>query len=130
MKHLLASVILFTLFSAYAFTQDKSSNSVVTIAICTSVGNRQPVGTDSVFSSNVGKLYCFTKLKGQAEESVISHVWIFEGKEMAKIDLKMKANMFRTWSAKTILPEWKGSWSVEVRDADGNKLRSISFKVQ
>jgi hypothetical protein len=122
--------IVVILLSSNIFAQNKSDNQIINIAICTSIDSKQPIGIDSVFASNVGKLYCFTKIKVKAEASVISHIWFYEGNEMAKIDLTMKAQTARTWSAKTIIPEWKGNWKVEIRDSVGNRIGNISFIVK
>ncbi|MGH7644461.1 MAG: DUF2914 domain-containing protein, partial [Gemmatimonadales bacterium] len=35
----------------------------------------------------------------------------------------------RTWSRKTVVPEWTGPWRVEVRDAGGTVLATVSFTV-
>ena len=49
---------------------------------------------------------------------------------MAKIDLPMKAKSWRTWSAKTIMPAWKGDWKVEIQDSNGTVIKSISFRIK
>jgi hypothetical protein len=122
--------MLFALFSTGLFAQTQSGVEVDNIAICSSIENKQPVGTDSVFTADVGKLYCFTKLISQLDTSEVSHVWFFEDKEMTKVALTMKAKSWRTWSAKTILPEWKGNWRVEVRDSADKVITRITFKVK
>ncbi len=118
------------LFSVGLFAQNPPGIKVKNIAICTSIENRQPMGTDSLFNADVEKLYCFTELTSQTDTSEISHVWLYQSKEMAKINLKMKAKTWRTWSAKTILPVWKGNWRVEIQDANGNVISSLSFRVK
>ncbi len=112
------------------FAQEKAAIEIVSIVVCTSVDNKQAVGTDSVFAADVGKLYCFTRIKSQTDTSTITHVWFFEGKEMSKVDLAVKSKSWRTWSAKTILPERKGEWRVEVRDPAGKVLAAASFKLK
>ena len=66
------------LLSVGLFAQNQSGIEVANIAVCTSVENRQPVGTDSVFSADAGKLYCFTKLTSETDSSEISHVWFYQ----------------------------------------------------
>jgi hypothetical protein len=112
------------------FAQNQSNVKVDSIVICTSVENRQPIGTDSVFSSDVGKLYCFTKLSSETDTSEISHVWFYNDKQMAKINLPMNAKSWHTWSAKTIMPAWKGDWRVEIQDSEGNVISKISFRLK
>ena len=126
------SLIFITVLSLSSglFAQNQSGIHVEDIAVCTSIENRQPVGTDSVFTADVGKLCCFTKLTSESDTAEISHVWFYQDKQMAKIDLSVKAKTWRTWSAKTILPEWKGNWRVEVQDSNGNVVSSIPFQVK
>ena len=112
------------------FAQDQSEIKVEEIAVCKSVENRTPVGIDSVFSSDIGKLYCYTKLKSQNDKYTISHVWFYNNKQMTKIDLNVKLKSWRTWSAKTIYPKWTGDWRVEVQDSNGNVLSKIAFKIK
>ena len=125
----LAIMIIF-LLSAGIFAQNQSNIKITNIAVCTSVENRQPIGTDSVFNADVGKLYCFTEVKSGTDTSKISHVWFYKDKEMAKIDLPVKAKSWHTWSAKTIMPAWKGNWKVEVQDLNGNVVSTISFRIK
>ena len=123
-------IFMLVLLPSVLFAQNQSGIQVENIAVCTSVENRQPIGTDSVFTADIGKLYCFSKLKSETDTSEISHVWFYQDKQMAKIDLTMKAKSWRTWSYKTILPSWKGNWRVEVQDSNGNVISSIPFKVE
>ena len=118
------------LLSCGLFAQNSPGVKVTNIAVCTSVENRTPVGTDSVFNSDVGKLYCFTGIKSQTDTTEISHVWFYKDKEMAKINLPVKAKSWHTWSSKTIIPAWKGSWKVEIQDSNGNVITTKSFQVK
>ena len=126
------SVIFFVVsfFASGLFAQDQATTSVAEIVICTSVENKQPVGADSVFASDVKQLTCFTRIVTQAEQSEVSHVWFYQDKEMTKVDLNVMGKSFRTWSRKTIIPEWKGDWRVEVQDSAGDVLSKISFKIR
>ncbi len=131
MKRSYSFIFIFVLLlSGGLFAQNQSNVKVDSIVICTSVENRQPIGTDSVFSSDVGKLYCFTKLSSETDTSEISHVWFYNGKQMAKINLPMNAKSWHTWSAKTIMPAWKGDWRVEIQDSEGNVISKISFRLK
>ncbi|GAB4184005.1 MAG: DUF2914 domain-containing protein [Calditrichia bacterium] len=100
------------------------------MVFCTSVEERTPVGIDTVFTSDVGTVYTFTKIAGATESTTISHVYYFNDQEMAKIQLNVGGSPWRTWSSKTIMPEWKGVWKVKVLDADGNVIKSSVFTVK
>jgi hypothetical protein len=118
------------LFSSFLFAQDQPEVSVETMEICAGVQDRQPMGVDSVFSSDVGQVYCFTQLTSSQDTTEISHVWFYNDKQMAKVDLTMGAKSWRTWSSKRIMPSWTGNWRVEVQAASGAGIASKSFRVE
>ena len=92
--------------------------------------NRSPVSLDvSFFPADVGRLFCFSRLEGMTPPTTITHVWHYNEHEMARVELPVAASSWRTWSSKKILPAWQGEWLVQVLDADGNELDSVSFTV-
>ena len=99
-------------------------------AICKAVVDRAPQEPGTTFAADVGKLYCFTKIVGGAEGTMIKHVWSFGDKEVGSMDLKVGAEAWRTWSSKTIDPSQKGAWKVEVKDAEGKVLSTLNFTIQ
>jgi hypothetical protein len=124
------SVFVLLLFVGMISYAQQGNLKVEDFAFCTGVENRTPVGTDSVFASDVGHVYTFTKIVGATEPTTIAHVYYYNGKEMARIELKIGGSPWRTWSSKTILPEWKGEWKVEIVDGEGNVLKTGSFKIE
>lgn len=118
------------LFISIAFSQGDMNPAVDEIIICKDVQDRQPVAADSVFFSDAGSIFCYTKVSGAAADSSISHVWYYNDKEMARIKLNVKADVWRTWSSKRIVPEWTGKWHVDVESAAGKVLASKAFTVK
>lgn len=100
------------------------------MAICTSVEERQPVGTDTSFVKTVGQLYCFVKLSSESEATTIFHTWFYKGEEMAKVELSVRGKTWRTWSSKRIVEDWIGDWKVEVTSATGDVLKTVEFIVK
>ena len=99
-------------------------------ALCTGVQDRMPVGEAQDFPADVGKVYLWCKVSGAtAGETVIHHVWLRDGKETADVELSLKGSPWRTWSCKTIPPEWAGDWEVKVVGPDGGVIKSIPFTV-
>jgi hypothetical protein len=43
--------------------------------------------------------------------------------------LPVRSSNWRTWSSKTVLPQWVGQWQVEVLDRDGTLLKTIAFSL-
>lgn len=123
-------VVAFILFSSVLFAQDQAEITVEKMDICTSVADRQPLGVDSVFSSDVGQLYCYTLITSTHDTVAVSHVWFYNDKQMAKVDLALKAKTWRTWSSKNIMSDWTGDWRVEVQTASGEVISKNHFKVK
>lgn len=96
----------------------------------TSIDSRQPVGIDTVFTPDVGNVFCYTNIKGIEDTAEIYHVWHYKDEEKARIKLPVKSNNWRTWSSKSILENWTGGWRVMIEDADGNVLASKSFVIR
>jgi len=99
-------------------------------AICTGIKDKAPDGAAEKFAPAVGKLYCFTKIMGGAEGTVIKHVWFHGEEKVDAMELKIGAASWRTWSAKTIDPKLTGAWKVEVQDAEGKVLSTVNFTIE
>jgi hypothetical protein len=98
-------------------------------AICKDVVDHEPVDSGNSFTVNVGKLYCFTKITGAQSPTHITHVWLFDGTERARVELAVNSVSWRTFSSKIIQPHELGAWRVDVLDAEGNVLKSLDFEV-
>lgn len=98
--------------------------------IATTVENRLPQGVGEQFPATVGMLYCFTAVSGAEADTSISHTWYYQDKKMAQVVLSVRSALWRTWSSKTILPEWKGDWKVAVTAEDGVLLATIPFTIE
>lgn len=118
------TLMLFTGHSLYA--QDIK---ITQFDFATSVEDRQPVNTDTTFSADVKKVYCFTQVEGVTDTTRITHVWHHKQEEKARIDLNVANSPWRTWSSKTILESWTGPWRVVILDSEGNVLDSKNFVI-
>lgn len=68
----------------------------------------------------------FTQIEN-ANGQTISHRWIYNGQIMATIPLKIKSNLYRTWSTKRLSSAWPGTWYVEVVSSDNKIIYRTSF---
>ena len=100
------------------------------IAICRKVVNRTPIGRGSVFSVNVKKIYCFTKVVGASADTEIVHKWFLNGELKSTVRLPVKSASWRTWSSKKIELNDSGDWMVEIMTSDETSLESVLFFVQ
>jgi hypothetical protein len=128
MKHTfsLFGIGLVLLAAFIAAAQEADEITVDRIAICTAVVDREPQGEGTEFDTTVERLYCFTELNGAAGEVV--HAWYQGDSLRAKVTLnKGQAGRWRTYSSKTMTPEWQGKWRVDVLDENGSVLKSAEF---
>ncbi|MGH8415434.1 MAG: DUF2914 domain-containing protein [Gammaproteobacteria bacterium] len=92
----------------------------------TAVNNREPADDISTLDDSHNQVFFFSVLKGAAGQT-ITHRWVFDGKTMAEVKFEPKANHWRVWSNKTLLPSQTGTWTVDVVDGNGNVLGSKTF---
>ena len=108
----------------------QSSLAIKEGVVATTVENRLPHGVEKQFPATVGMLYCFTAIGGAKAETSISHTWYYQDNKMAQVVLPVRSILWRTWSSKTIIPEWRGGWRVEVTTEDGVLLATIPFTIE
>lgn len=99
----------------------------VELVIAAGVEDREPVGAAEAFAADVGQVYAWMRVTGAADQA-IEVVWT-HGPHVSTVPLEIGGSPWRTWSSKTVPPEWTGEWTVEVRDAEGAVLASASFTV-
>lgn len=128
---MIISIVCSAVFSlvCIAYAQDLVQLKIEYGAVCKDVVERSPVGESTSFSSDVGKLYCFTTITGAAEPTEVVHVWYYGEQEMARVPLAVKSPRWRTYSSKLIRPGDTGPWKVVITDRDGNKLEAYHFLI-
>ena len=126
MKYLTFFALLTLVLVPQAFAADIS---VAAGVITTQVVDRTPVDEIESYPAQQGTLFCFTKIVGAETDTEVSHVWLYQDKEMARVTLPARSSSWRTQSSKKILPEWSGDWKVQVLDAEGQELAIIPFKL-
>ena len=108
----------------------ESSLEIAQAVICTEVADRTPIGAGESFPPDIDRLCCFTTVLGAADETFVRHIWSFGNQMMAEVTLPVKSVRWRTYSSKRILPQWKGSWKVEIQDAAGQTLTTVDFEIR
>ncbi len=115
-----------------ALAQTETTLAVADMAFGTGYdyAQRQVVGEATTFPAGTEHIFCATRLTGATTPTEITHAWYHEGKTMAKVTLAVASSDWRTVSSKTLLPAWTGNWEVQVLDAAGNVLKTMSFTVE
>jgi len=104
--------------------------SVARDAVAAGVVDREPQDTAQVFAPTIHAVYYFTEVRGAEAPTTITHRWSYKDQVMAEVKLPVESSPWRTWSSKTILPEWTGAWKVEALTEAGQVLTSKTFTVQ
>ena len=144
MKKLFLSFVLISLlvgipsWNAFAETDakqpanstDAAGFSVARLVVGTGMDGKEPEGVADIFPSNTEKVICFLDARDIAPDTEIAFVWIFNGKEILKTNLPLKAgSRWRTRADKRLYAK-TGEWKVEIRDADGKTVADVKFKVE
>jgi len=123
-------LLILTVFATFMiFNIAFAETSVTRIIMTTGMEGREPVDSGTSFSSNTGKLFCFTEIAAEEYPTEVTHIWIYEKNIEAEIKLPVKSPKWRTYSSKAILPEWKGNWKIEVYSKEGKLIDSIDFRI-
>jgi len=120
---LIVAVLLVTLIPATCFAAE-----VAEAVMCRDVQDRQPVGESDSFPADVGKVWCWSKIK-DGQGSTITHTYYYAGEEKTVVPLAVGSPLWRTYSSKKILPAWTGEWRVDIVAEDGAVLKSLSFTI-
>jgi len=96
----------------------------------TGINDREPVGiVDSIDSASDNSISFFTEMTNMSGQTV-THQWTHLDKIMFEKTFEVKAERWRVWTSKTLIPNWTGTWTVNVLDADSELLTSKSFEFQ
>jgi hypothetical protein len=96
----------------------------------TGIDNREPVGiVDSIDSTSSNSISFYTEITNMSGQT-ITHQWTHLDKIMFEKTFEVKAERWRVWTSKTLIPNWTGTWTVNVLDAERELLTSKSFEYQ
>jgi hypothetical protein len=97
--------------------------------ICESLDNFKPLNPSAVFSVRLGSVMCFTAFDRVPTETSIFHDWIRQDKLIFRKKLVLKPPSWSSVSSIQLREADKGPWRVEIRDIDGNLLRTLRFSI-
>ncbi len=104
--------------------------SLARLAVCEDVVDRAPVGEKDTFAKGVGRLWCFTDVRGAASGTQVFHRWYIGDRLVSEIPITVKGRRWRCWSRKTIHPKWEGPARVEVLTEEGDVLGTVEFMLE
>ncbi len=110
--------------------ESTASLTINRLVICSGVDNHEPVDNVTTFPAGTERAYAFLEATNISSDVEVSFVWLYQGKEVARVILPIRAgNRWRTYSSKTLAGR-SGAWRVEVQDAGGTNLAAVDFTVQ
>lgn len=100
------------------------------VKVGTSIEKYEVQGTSDSFKvAPETKLYAGTKVTG-VENDKVTVVFLKDGAEASKVELKVPRSPYRTHAYKTIRAGDSGNWTVKVLGPDGAEIGSADFKVE
>jgi hypothetical protein len=121
---------IFTLFLFVSLAPNAFGGEVSRAIFTIAIDNREPViRVDSIDSSSFNSISFFTELTDLQGKN-ITHQWTFNDKVMYEKTFNVKGPRWRVWTSKTFIPEWIGTWTVNVLDDERTVLSSKSFDYQ
>jgi hypothetical protein len=121
LKLLLPALLLTTT----AFASGKAD-----VKVGTAIEKYEVQGASDTFTVPANtKLYAGTKVSG-IENDKVTVVFLKDGAEASKVELKVPRSPYRTHAFKTIRAGDSGNWTVKVLGPDGSEIGSTNFKVE
>jgi len=112
--------------TATAPAAEPASGTVARAAVTTGIENHEPMDELSSVTTEVGKIFYFTELRGM-EGQKVTHRWEHNGEVMAEVPFEIGGPRWRVYSSKNLAPSLTGEWKVSVLDANGNPLSTNTF---
>lgn len=90
------------------------------------IEDREPIDDVDSVSTDSTQVYFFTEIMDLAGSSV-THRWSHGGETMADVPFEVGGPRWRVYSSKKLIPEWTGTWKVEVLDSEGVAMYEKTF---
>ena len=101
--------------------------SVDSMVIAATVESRAPVGINSEFQADVGKVSCWARVSSSLAPVSLKFVWYKDDQVVLEWPYSLLTESGRLWSTKTIST---GKWKVEIVDGAKNVVKTASFEVK
>jgi len=102
---------------------------MVRSVMCEDVKDNKPVNEGLIFSSDLGKISCFTEFDPVTERTVIYHNWYFKDNLSTRRKLILNPPRWSAFSQIQVRETEKGPWRVDIMDEDGRTLQTLRFSV-
>jgi hypothetical protein len=127
-----AAMALSLCFHGAAFSQEKVASGLrlTRAVICEDIKDGQTVNEGAIFSSDLGRITCYTEFDSIPEKTTIYHRWYFKENVITKkMPLVLNPPRWSTFSQIQPRDTDKGPWRVEIVDQDGTILQTLRFSI-
>jgi hypothetical protein len=108
----------------------QQSFTVKRLVIAGQIEGREPAGVSDSFPSTTEGVYCFLEAVDIEKDTEVTFTWQFENSPVFIITLPLKRGpRWRTYSYKNLYG-MAGDWKVELKDAGGYTVDTVSFTVK
>jgi hypothetical protein len=90
------------------------------------IAEREPVDIVSTLDPEAQTIFFFSELLG-LEGQTVTHEWMYQGAVVSQVQFKVGSPRWRVYSSKSLRPDWKGTWTVMVRDGSGRELHRATL---
>jgi len=116
--------------SASSWSEASNGMRMTGAVICEDIKDGQPVNEGIIFSSDLGKITCFTEFDSITKKTTIYHCWYFRDNLRAKKKpLVLNPPKWSTFSQIEPRETDKGPWRVEIVDGAGKILQTLRFSI-
>jgi hypothetical protein len=97
------------------------------VIVCSQISDRNPSDSRETFSiAKVKKVYTWMRVSGVKPPKHVKHLYYWEGKLVASVELKLEYASMRTWSQKTLKPlESLGKWQVIITTKNEDEVLAV-----
>lgn len=107
--------------------QEEGGMKVTESGVGTGVADRELQGRADSFPEQA-EVWFWTRVEGGGDGDYLVHVWLRDGEEVYRHELRIGGSHWRTWSSKTLHAGSAGDWIVEARNEDGLVLARETFR--
>lgn len=126
MKQSILTTMALVFFAMVPISAMSAEGTVSRAQFASAVLDREPVDELDAIGPGSDKVFFFTELRNM-DGATITHRWSLNGESMAEVEFKVRASRWRVYSSKTLLPEWRGEWVVDVVDQNGSVIESSNI---
>jgi hypothetical protein len=102
---------------------------MVRSVMCDDVKDNKPVNEGLIFSSDLGKISCYTAFDPVPERTVVYHNWYFKDNLSTRRKLILNPPRWAAFSQIQVRETENGPWRVDIMDEDGRILQTLRFSV-